>query len=116
MEEEYEIKMKFVIELVNDEIKHEFKMLLKEAYEGDIDALCLLSERIYAGRLCNHLIFKEDTSFDIRKNYILYINTKIFNKNFSNRGYYIRHYNYIEWLIEHNIIDINKDQLFYAPS
>lgn len=114
MEEEYEIKFRFIIELVNVEIKREFKILLKEAYEGDIDALCLLSERIYAGRLCNRLIFNEDTSFDTRKNYILYINTKIFNKNFSNRDFYINYYNYIEWLIEHNIIDANE-QLFYAP-
>lgn len=114
MEEEYEIKFRYIIELIDGEIKHEFKMLLKEAYEGNIDALCLLSERIYAGRLCNHLIFKEDTSFDIRKNYILYINAKIFNKNFSNRDFYINYYNYIKWLIKHDIVNAN-DQLFYAP-
>lgn len=102
-----------LIEKVNSKVKYEFKELIFEALNGNIDALKHISERMYCGILYNVSLFIPEVDAEVRKKYIFWLAKKVFKKNYLNKEFYMSFYEFIEWLKNmYFLIDEKYDELF----
>ena len=82
---EYDVGINFVIKKVNPKVEYEFKRLIVESLNGDVDALITISERIYCGLLNNVSLFIPEIDLMSRRNIVIWLAKKVFKKNYLDK-------------------------------